>query len=435
MVELLAPAGSPEAVTAAVQSGANAVYLSFEDLTGCRRTENIPNSEFESVVRYCRIRGCRAYLALNIPVREDELNKAAGLALRAQRCGVDAIIVRDLGLFRILRSLLPEMPLFADAHLGFYTPESAAIAQRLGFRRVFLPPDLPLEDIRRMAQCPIETAVWVQTPLCAAACGTCRMSAFAGRESAERGLCSELCREQYTLGGRWDTTPLSWKDRCMLPACRDLIDAGVACLAIGSRERRSEYVSAFTDVWATAIRESQLPAEPELERLERVFLPWGAAKKDLYETAEAPEKIPGETEAVCAEQRRNYTSGEARRVGVSFAVAAKDSHSSVILGAQDTDKTIAATWSSPRTVCARRCTARPERRSAAPRCACSLPREKSSGYPASNWTRPAAVFCISSPRSAPSSRTAKRATFLRRRASPPRRTCPRSTFRSRPPRR
>ena len=93
MVELLAPAGSPEAVTAAVQSGANAVYLSFEDLTGCRRTENIPNSEFESVVRYCRIRGCRAYLALNIPVREDELNKAAGLALRAQRCGVDAIIV------------------------------------------------------------------------------------------------------------------------------------------------------------------------------------------------------------------------------------------------------------------------------------------------------------------------------------------------------
>ena len=169
MVELLAPAGSPEAVTAAVQSGADAVYLSFEDLTGCRRTENIPNSEFESVIRYCRIRGCRAYLALNIPVREDELNKAAGLALRAQRCGVDAIIVRDLGLFRILRSLLPEMPLFADAHLGFYTPESAAIAQRLGFRRIFLPPDLPLEDIRRMARCPIETAVWVQTPLCAAA--------------------------------------------------------------------------------------------------------------------------------------------------------------------------------------------------------------------------------------------------------------------------
>ena len=445
MVELLAPAGSPEAVTAAVQSGANAVYLSFENLTGCRRTENIPNSEFESVVRYCRIRGCRAYLALNIPVREDELNKAAGLALRAQRCGVDAIIVRDLGLFRILRSLLPEMPLFADAHLGFYTPESAAIAQRLGFRRVFLPPDLPLEDIRRMAQCPIETAVWVQTPLCAAACGTCRMSAFAGRESAERGLCSELCREQYTLGGRWDTTPLSWKDRCMLPACRDLIDAGVACLAIGSRERRSEYVSAFTDVWATAIRESQLPAEPELERLERVFLPWGAAKKDLYETAEAPEKIPGETEAVCAEQRRNYTSGEARRVGVSFAVAAKDAHSSVILGAQDTDKTIAAIEGPVPDDAGDVELTEDGLREAMYRTAgtpfrCTEVRVQS---PAGEKLRVSGIeldearrrLCISSPRSAPSSRTAKRATFPRRRASPPRRTCPRSTFRSRPPRR
>ena len=342
MVELLAPAGSPEAVTAAVQSGADAVYLSFEELTGCRRTENIPNSEFESVVRYCRIRGCRVYLALNTPVREDELNKAAGLALRAQRCGVDAVIVRDLGVFGILRRLLPEMPLFADAHLGFYTPESAAIAQRLGFSRIFLPPDLPPEQIRRMAQCGMDVAVWVQTPLCAAACGTCRMSAMAGRESAERGLCSELCRETYTLGGRWDTTPLSWKDRCMLPECRELIDMGVACLAIGGRERRSEYVSALTGLWATAVRESQLPAEPELERIERVFAPWGMAKKALYERAETPEKIEGEAEAVFAGQRQKYTSGEARRVAVSFAAAVKDENAALVLGVQDQDKNLAA---------------------------------------------------------------------------------------------
>ena len=342
MVELLAPAGSPEAVTAAVQSGADAVYLSFEELTGCRRTENIPNSEFESVVRYCRIRGCRAYLALNIPVREDEMQKAAGLALRAQRCGVDAIIVRDLGLFGVLRRLLPEMPLFADTHFGFYTPESLTIAQKLGFRRVFLPPDLPLDDIRRMAQLPIETAVWVQTPLCAAACGTCRMSAMAGRESAERGLCSELCREKYTLGGRWDTTPLSWKDRCMLPDCRALIDAGVACLALGSRERRSEYTAAYTSIWSTAVKENQLPAESVLEQLERTFTPWGVAKNNLYEIAAEPERNSYESEAFCADIRRSYTGGEARRVAVTFAAAAKDAHSPVILGVQDAEKKLAA---------------------------------------------------------------------------------------------
>ena len=342
MVELLAPAGSPEAVTAAVQSGADAVYLSFDELSGCRKTVNIPNSELESVVRYCRIRGCRVYLALNIPVREDEMQKAAGLALRAQRCGVDAIIVRDLGVFGVLRRLLPEMPLFADTRLGFYTPESAAIAERLGFRRIFLPSDLPHEEILRMAQCSIETAVWVQTPLCAAACGTCRMSAMAGRESAERGLCSELCRESYTLGGRWDTTPLSHKERCLLPECRSLIEAGVTCLAIGSRERRGEYVAAYTKLWATAARENRLPAERELERVERVFLPWGAAKKRLYECAEAPEPVDGEAEAMYAELREEYTGHEARRVNVSFAVAAKDAHSSTVVGVIDEDKNIAA---------------------------------------------------------------------------------------------
>lgn len=122
MLELLVPAGSPEAVTAAVQNGADAVYLSFDELTGCRQAVNFSDDAFEAAVRYCRVRGCRVYLALNSLVMDDELQKAAGLALRAQRAGVDAVILRDLGLFRILRRLLPEMPLFADAALGIYTP-------------------------------------------------------------------------------------------------------------------------------------------------------------------------------------------------------------------------------------------------------------------------------------------------------------------------
>ena len=108
MPELLVPAGSPEAVTAAVQNGADAVYLSFDELNACREAENFSDSAFETSVRYCRIRGCRVYLALNSSVREEELPKAGGLALRAQRAGVDAVIVRDLGVFFLLRRLLPE---------------------------------------------------------------------------------------------------------------------------------------------------------------------------------------------------------------------------------------------------------------------------------------------------------------------------------------
>ena len=122
MIELLAPAGSPEAVTAAVQNGADAVYLSFDDITDCRTSVNFLDDAFEAAVRYCRVRGCRTYLALNAVVREDEMQKAGGLALRAQRAGVDAIILRDLGVLSVVRQLLPEMPVFADHRMGFYTP-------------------------------------------------------------------------------------------------------------------------------------------------------------------------------------------------------------------------------------------------------------------------------------------------------------------------
>ena len=107
MIELLAPAGSPEAVTAAVQNGADAVYLSFDDITDCRTSVNFLDDAFEAAVRYCRVRGCRTYLALNAVVREDEMQKAGGLALRAQRAGVDAIILRDLGVLSVVRQLLP----------------------------------------------------------------------------------------------------------------------------------------------------------------------------------------------------------------------------------------------------------------------------------------------------------------------------------------
>ena len=216
MLELISCAGSPEAVTAAVQNGADAVYLSFDELSDCRKAENFSDASFEAAVRYCRVRGCKVYLALNIPVREDEMPKAGGLALRGQRAGVDAVIVRDLGLFLVLRRLLPDMPLFADKHMGFTTPESVETAASLGFQRIFLPPEMSLEEMRRLSQCGVETAVYVQTSLCAAAAGTCRMSMVAGQQSEDRGLCSELCRESYTFGGRWDTTPLSFKDRSLL---------------------------------------------------------------------------------------------------------------------------------------------------------------------------------------------------------------------------
>ena len=337
MIELLSPAPSPEAVTAAVQNGADAVYLSFDDLNDCRSAVNFSDDAFEAAVRYCRVRDCRVYLAMNVPIRSDEMQKAGGLAMRAQRAGVDAIIVRDLGLFAVLRRLLPEMPLFADHRMGFYTPESAKAAAALGFRRIFLPPEMPLAEIRRMAAEEIETAVFVQSSLCPAAAGTCRMSSMAGHGSADRGQCAELCRETYTLGGRWDTTPLSWKDRTLLGDIPALKEAGVSCAVIGSRERRVEYVAAYTAEARNALEDGQKPADADRDTMERVFAPYGVAKRRVYERAEPHEEEPRAVERYCAALRRSYSDTEIRRVGVRFAVVAQSGDKPITLGAQDYD--------------------------------------------------------------------------------------------------
>ena len=337
MIELLSPAPSPEAVTAAVQNGADAVYLSFDDLNDCRSAVNFLDDAFEAAVRYCRVRDCRVYLALNVPVRADEMQKAGGLALRAQRAGADAIIVRDMGLFAVLRRLLPEMPLFADHRMGFYTPESAMAAAALGFQRIFLPPEMPLEEIRRLAAVDIETAVFLQTSLCPAAAGTCRMSSMSGHGSADRGQCAELCRETYTLGGRWDTTPLSWKDRTLLTDIPALKDAGVDCVVIGNRERPVEYVAAYTAEARNALEDDQKPANADRDTMERVFVPYGVAKKRIFERAEPHSEEPRAVERYCAALRRTYADTEIRRVDVRFAVVAQSKDQPITLGVQDHD--------------------------------------------------------------------------------------------------
>ncbi len=337
MLELLSPAGSPEAAVAAVQNGADAVYLGFDSLTGCRDAVNFADAGFENTVRYCRVRGCRVYLDMNVLVNDGETAKAGGLALRAQRAGVDAVIVRDLGVYRILRQLLPDMPLFAAAEMGFRTPADAAVAAGLGFRRLFLPPELPLAEVERLSGCGVETAVLAQGSLCAAESGQCALSVLAGRGSADRGACAGLCREPYSLGGRWDTTPLSYKDRCLLRSLDALERAGVKCVWIGGRDQRPEYTAAFTAVYARAVKEGKLPAQSDLERLESVFSRYGFSEGT--EPAGEAEEIPGrELEKLCGEQRKSYTAGsEVRRVPVEFAVVARSDHTRIRIGAVDAE--------------------------------------------------------------------------------------------------
>ena len=337
MMELLSPASSPEAAVAAVQNGADAVYLGFADLTACREAVNFNGAEFENTVRYCRVRGCRVYLALDILIGDRELAKAGGLALRAQRAGVDAIILRDLGLLRIVRKLLPEMPVFAAASLGFRTPADAKLARALGFSRIFLPPELSFGEISRMAAAGVETAVLAQGSICAAESGTCRFSVRAGRGSADRGLCAAPCRESYSLGGRWDTTPLSFKDRCLIRSLDRLDEAGVTGVLLGEGIKRPEAVAAYTALYSRALHEGKLPSESELTKLEELLSEHGFSE----ERELASERTPPdgkELEAFCALQRKSYSGeSEVRRVPVSFALVSRGEHARIRIGVMDAE--------------------------------------------------------------------------------------------------
>ena len=342
MMELLSPAPSPEAAVAAVQNGADAIYLGFSELTGCRDAVNFSDAAFEDTVRYCHTRGCRVYLAMDILLHDGDLPRAAGLAIRAQRAGVDAVLVRDMGLQRILRTLLPEMPLFAAPELGFRTAEDVTLAGRLGFRRVFLPTEVDVEDVRALSGLGVELAVMVQGRLCAAVRGLCTLSVQNGRGSADRGECARNCREHFSLGGRWDSTPLSYKDRCLLRSLDALEEAGVDCVYIGDRDRRPEYTAAFTALYARAVHEKKLPARADLDTLERYFSEYGFSR--TVEIAGEKAEVNGrELESYCSTLRKSYArSAEDRRVSVQFAVLGRGDHSRIRLGVMDREGNRAA---------------------------------------------------------------------------------------------
>ena len=197
MLELLSPAGSPEGIIAAVQNGADAVYLGLGDFNARRGAKNFTNEEFEKAVSYCRIRGCKVYVTLNTLVSDREIPEALEAARLANRCGVDGIIIQDLGLVSVLRQALPDLPLPGSTQMSVHNLAGAQAAAEMGLTRVVLARELSLEQIKYISQnSPIETEIFVHGALCFCYSGQCYMSALIGRRSGNRGMCAQPCRLQ-----------------------------------------------------------------------------------------------------------------------------------------------------------------------------------------------------------------------------------------------
>ena len=328
MLELLSPAGSPEAVIAAVQNGADAVYLGMGDFNARRGAKNFTNEEFEKAVTYCRVRGCKVYVTLNTLVNDREMGAAVDAARLASECGADGIIIQDLGLISAIRRALPDIPLHASTQMSIHNLAGVQAAAEMGLTRAVLARELSLEEIAYITKnAPIETEIFVHGALCFCHSGQCYMSSLIGRRSGNRGMCAQPCRMQYSLGGRMDDYPMSLKDNCLVDRLREIEEAGVACIKIEGRMKRPEYTAIVTGIYSKALREHRQPTPEEMTMLTKAFSRQGFTqgyfngdKKDMFGVRGEPEEG---TEKIFTVARRAYADGELRRVPVHFYTVAE----------------------------------------------------------------------------------------------------------------
>ena len=270
--ELLAPAGGREALVAAVQSGADAVYMGFGAFNARRSARNFSDEEFRTAVSYCHLRGVKVYLTLNTLVTDRELPLLADAARVASACGVDAILVQDWGVLTTLQKIIPDVPLHASTQMSLHTLSGVEESARLGMTRAVLARELNRGEIAEICEkSPIEIETFVHGALCMCYSGQCEMSAVIGRRSGNRGACAQPCRLPYGFSGKANAHPLSLKDACLAPFVPEMQDMGVACLKIEGRMKRPEYVAAVTEIYARLLREHRAPTKDEQKRLALAF--------------------------------------------------------------------------------------------------------------------------------------------------------------------
>lgn len=260
--EILSPAGSKEALEAAVRSGADAVYLGATEFSARRNAENFDEQQLIDAVKYCHIRGVKVYLALNILVSDREIQVALEVARAAQCAGVDAVIVQDLGLVRLLHQAFPQMVLHASTQMSVHSPSALPALKKLGISQVVAAREMSKSELEELCSAAREldmtVEVFVHGALCMSVSGQCLMSAVLGGRSGNRGLCAGPCRLPFGVpdGTGYD---LSLKDLSLLSHISELAKMGVVSFKIEGRMKRPEYVAAATAAARAVLDTGEIP--------------------------------------------------------------------------------------------------------------------------------------------------------------------------------
>ncbi len=333
MLELLAPAGSMEALRAAVQNGANAVYLGCGSFNARQSAKNFTPQALEEAVKYCHVRGVAVHLTLNTLVSDKEMTEAVNLIRHAAGCAVDAFIVQDLGMVQLCKQVAPTVPIHGSTQMTVHSLPGVQFCAAWGFSRVVLSRELSREDIRYItANSPIEIEVFGHGALCMCYSGQCYLSAAIGGRSGNRGRCAQPCRQSYGYG-RWQNKyPLSLRDNCLVPYLQELQAMGVASLKLEGRMKRPEYVATVTRVYRNALDQGHATAQMA-QQLHEAFNRQGFT--DGYYTGNLGNHMFGirdeknENQAFLKEARQSYESGENPLVPISFQAVIRPEYASL----------------------------------------------------------------------------------------------------------
>ncbi len=265
-MEILAPAGGPEQLTAAVRAGADAVYLGLEQFSARGAATNFSTEQLHQAVAYCHERGVKVHVALNTLVKDSELPSVHAALQTVCACGVDAVIVQDLAVAALVRECAPILPMHASTQMTVHNLSGVRVLEKLGFSRVVLARELTLAEIEHIAKhTDLEVEVFIHGALCMSASGMCYLSSLLGQRSGNRGLCAQPCRLNFQCAGREHA--LSLKDLSAIPHMTALAAAGVDSIKIEGRMKRPEYVAAAVDACRTA-RDGRTP---DMAKLQAVF--------------------------------------------------------------------------------------------------------------------------------------------------------------------
>ncbi len=333
--ELLSPAGKWESLVAAVQNGADAVYLGEKSFSARKNASNFSWAEIKEAVKYCHIRDVKVHLALNTLLSDSELKGFESSVIKAADCGVDALIIQDMGCAAIAHSVCPEMELHASTQLTACNEYDVEALTKAGFARVVLSRELSEKEIRRIHQTTdAQLEAFVHGALCICFSGKCLMSSFIGGRSGNRGECAQPCRQCYSFGKKTGYF-LSPRDLCLADEVKSMIDAGITSFKIEGRMKSPEYVATVTSVYRKYIDSLSPFEKTDEERLKKIFVRGDGFTKAYFAEKNTPDimnySISNDNlsaradEEVLKEARQSFREGiENKKISVNAALTLKE---------------------------------------------------------------------------------------------------------------